>query len=317
MRYSLCSRFRGTLLGAAVGKMVWTTGVTEKSGKGENKNTLSSGERIAVLSIQSLIRLGRFDLEDWRNTLSAADSILQPFETFSEQNAMNCRHLQAIIGTLPISLFYHENEIKLRQNLQLAVVDGWQDDTIIQDGALAVGYALAQSLTEKLNPASLIPQTIDFLGSQTQLAQALAQVQTLLEHGAGIQLAVTHLGGDTQLSTPIALAFYCFLSTWEDLRLSVVRAAQKGYQSQLTSIITGALSGAYNSTPGIPVTLRMALSRFDAKHLLAWGIKTEAEVLELSDSLFAVWSGVYDRATNQNDLTSPTAIAAPGVIRSH
>ena len=91
MRYSLCSRFRGTLLGAAVGKMLWTTGVTEKRGKGENKNTLSSGERIAVLSMQSLIRQGRFDLEDWRNTLSTAGSILRPFEKFSEQDTMTCR----------------------------------------------------------------------------------------------------------------------------------------------------------------------------------------------------------------------------------
>ena len=317
MRYSLCSRFRGTFLGAAVGKMLSTTSVTAKWERGEDKNNLSfSGERIAVLSTQSLIRFGRFNLEDWRNMVSAPLFIVEPLETFCVQNTMNTKCIQAIIGTLPISLFYHENEIKLRQNLQLAVIEGWQDDPIIRDSALAVGYAIAQSLSEKLNPASLIPQTIAFLESQTQVAQQLAQVQTLLEHGAGIEMAVTHLGGYTQLSNPIALAFYCFLSTLENLRLSVVRAAQKGYQSQLTSVITGALSGAYNSTHGIPVTLRMALSKFDAKPLVPWGITTEAEMLQLSDSLLAVWSGVYDQATNPADLMSPTAIAAPGVIRS-
>ncbi len=317
MRYSLCSRFRGTLLGAAVGNMLSTTSLTEKWRRGENEKNLSfSGERIAVLSTQSLIRSGRFNLEDWRNMVSAPLFSVPLLERSCDQNIMTSRCTQAIIGTLPISLFYHENEIKLRQNLQLAVIEGWQNDPIIRDSALAVGYAIAQSLSEKLNPVSLIPQTIAFLQSQTQVAQQLAKVQTLLEHGAGIETAVTHLYGYTHLSTPIALAFYCFLTTLEDLRLSVVRATQKGYQSQLTSVITGALSGAYNSTHGIPVTLRMALSRFDAKPLVAWGITTEAEMLQLSDSLLAVWSGVYDQATNSAASMSPTAIAAPGVIRS-
>jgi ADP-ribosylglycohydrolase len=262
-----------------------------------------------------LIRLGRFDVDDWHDAFGK-DSAIRLFRSSSEaEDPMNCVSTKAIIATLPLVLLYHENEIKLRQNVK-QLVAGWQNDPVNRDGALAVGYAIAQSLTEKLNRTTLIPQIIAFLGeSETQLAQHLAQVQTLLEQGAGLERAVTELRRDAQPSNPIALAFYCFLSTLEDLQLSVRRAAQTPYQPQITSAITGALSGAYNSIAGIPATLRMALTRSDAKPLAAWGMKTEAEMLELSDSLVAVWSGVYDQGTHPAQPQPVAAIAAPHVIR--
>ena len=284
--------------------------------------------RLAVLGAQSLIRLGRFDLDDWRDTFGK-ESVLNQFSASPEQDAMNLVSTKAIIATLPLALFYHENEIKLRQNVQ-QLMAVWQDESVgaeccggklqsanllAMDGALAIGYAIAMSLTEKLNADSLIPETIAFLGSHTQLAQHLAQVQTLLKQGASLERATAELVRDAQPSTPIALAFYCFLSTLEDLRLSVLRAVKTGYQPQFTSAITGALSGAYNSTAGIPSTWRIALSQPDAKPLAAWGMTTESEMLELSDSLVAVWSGVYDQATYPAALMPVAAIAAPSVIR--
>ena len=306
MRYSLNSRFRGTFLGTVVGEML---------GEFTSVGADTEGGRLAVLVTQSLLRLGGFDVDDCREVLLSVDSDLKPFHSSSNLKAMNCISTKAIITTLPLALFYHENEIKLRQNLQLLGAS-WLDDPVSRDGALAVGYATLQSLTEKLNAATLIPQTIAFLGeSQTHLPQQLAQVQRLLEQGAGLERTVTHLSRNTQPTTPIALAFYFFLSTLEDLRLSVMRAAQSGCQSQITSVITGALSGAYNSTAGIPISLRMALSQPNAKPLAAWGMKTEAEMLELADSLVTVWSGVYDQATYPAKMTPVAAIAAPRVIR--
>lgn len=318
MRYSLCSRFRGTLLGAAVGEMQIRPQVQLLNRGVEQPNWHVRANfqwgRLAVLGAQSLIRLGRFDLDDWRDTFGK-ESVLNQFSASPEQDAMNLVSTKAIIATLPLALFYHENEIKLRQNVQ-QLMAVWQDESIVtMDGALAIGYAIAMSLTEKLNADSLIPETIAFLGSHTQLAQHLAQVQTLLKQGASLERATAELVRDAQPSTPIALAFYCFLSTLEDLRLSITRAVKTGYQPQFTSAITGALSGAYNSTAGIPSTWRIALSQPDAKPLAAWGMTTESEMLELSDSLVAVWSGVYDQATYTAALMPVAAIAAPRVIR--
>lgn len=315
MRYSLSSRFRGTLLGAALGDILGkSTAIIEQRSD-------SQWNRLAVLGAQSLIRLGRFDLEDWCDAFGK-DSILGMGAASSLAHAMHLVSTKAIIATLPIALFYHENEIKLRQNVQ-QLVTLWQDGSggavmkaFVLDGALALGYAIAQSLTEKLNASTLIPQTIAFLGEpHTQVAQHLAQVQTLLEQGASLERAVTELIRYAWPSTPIALAFYCFLSTVEDLPLSVLRAVKTGYQPQITSAITGALSGAYNSTAGIPSTWRLTVSRTNAKPLAAWGITTEAQMLELSDSLVAVWSGIYEQGKYSVSLTPIAAIAAPHVIR--
>lgn len=324
MRYSLSSRFRATLLGAAIGETRYApkhfpypdatkpqaqVQLLNCSGAQPKLPVVPPGGRLAILGAESLIRLGRFDLNDWRDACGK-DSLLRIMAS-SEQNVTNCLST-AIIATLPIALFHHENEIKLRQNLQLAVPG--QDQAVSRDGALAVGYAIAQSLNEKLNAATLIPQIITFLGEpETQIAQHLSQVQTLLAQQASLVRAVNELSQDDLSSTPIALAFYCFLSTLEDFRLSVMRAALTRYQPQITSAIAAALSGAYNSTSGIPLNWRLALST-DAK-LAAWGITTEAEILHISDSLVAVWSGVYSLAIHPTNNTQVAAIAAPRVIR--
>jgi len=308
MRYSLLSRFRGCFLGAALGETIGS------SGEKQFCQPVGWG-RMAVMGAESLIQRGTFDLEDWRDAMLSCEVVLPPFPASSKQDLVNQASLGATIAMLPLYLFYHENEIKLRQNL-LAFVEIWQHNLVIRDSVLALGYVTIQALTEKLNRANLIPQTIDFLGSASQIAQPLAQVQKLLEQGAGLQKAITHLAMDSQPTASIALAFYCFLSTPEDLRLSILRAARTGYPSEITSAITGAMSGAYNSTSGIPTTLRMTLSRLDINPLAAWGIKTEIEMLELSDSLLLVWSGAYDKAIDLDEMMSIAAIAAPQVIRS-
>lgn len=297
MRYSLVSRFRGTLVGAALGE---TFGF--HSTKQPRQPT--SGGKMAVTGAQSLIYLGIFDLEDWRKRLIAQ---------FSEGDLMNTVSGGAIMATLPLVLFSHEYKAKLRQNLQ-QLVSIWQSDPVggapLLDGALAVGYAIAQCLREKLNPATLIPKTLAFVqDSQTPLVQHLAQVQTLLEQGAGLEMALTQLCRDAHPhSTPIALAFYCFLSTLEDFRLSVTRAARTGYQPQITCYLAGALSGAYNSSAGIPVGWRVALNQ------PSWGKTQATQLVQLADQLLAVWSGVYETCTTPQ-IPQGSAVASPRVIQ--
>ncbi len=381
MRYSLLSRFRGCLIGAALGGIYGS----------DESEELAIWGRMAILGAESLIELGRFDPNDWRqrfcsefpnlDAVNAAPGVLEkfaehrdpalPFDfsllkkprplppthnggrvsaSFAEHrdpalsfnfsplekfatpgdpassnfslprretvDTMNCSAQGALIVSLPVSLFYHENEIILRQHL-LSLAKIWYDEPVSRDGALAIGYAIAQSLQEKLNPFTLIPKTITFLGkSPSRLAEDLAQVQILLQQGSGLERAVQMHRRKAQLSSSIALAFYCFLSNLEDWRLSTSRAARTGEQSQITTTITGALSGAYNSTSGIPAPLRTVLSVSGTEPLTGWGMITAAQMLELSDNLLAIWSGVYDQAQQSNVLTPVAAIAAPQVMRA-
>ena len=322
MRYSLSSRFGATFLGAAIGEMIGSSkGVSIRRFSYPNaikphqeqllrrveqqKYPVEAkylGGHLAIIGAERLIQLGRFDLDDWHDAF---------IKDLLAQDTINCNPTIAILATLPIALFYHESEIKLRQNLQLALTAVGQNDAMIRDGALAVGYAIALSLNEKINPATLIPQVITFLGEPHQITQQLLQVQTLLNQQAGLERAIATLGRDA--TTPIALAFYCFLSSLEDFRLSTLRAAQTTYQPQITTAIAGALSGAYNSISGIPVNWRIALSRFEKQ--VAGSETTEVEMLQVSDALVSVWSGVYDQVTHPTDITSVTAIASPRVIK--
>lgn len=310
MQYSLLNRFRGTFLGAALGEIV------SQRTKKQPQDRDSWGQ-MAILGAESLIELGRFDLDSWREVQRVV--ISESLQASSKPSTQGYSLASAIAATLPVALFYHDNEIKLRQNL-LSLVSLWSDDLVLQDGVLVVGYAIAQALTEKLNPADLIPQTINFLGeTQTPLVQQLAQVQTSLASNAGLEPMLAQLGREFQPCAPIILALYCFLSTVEDMRLSVLRAARAGYQLHLEArilapVIAGALSGAYNSTVGIPRRWITALSQPKIQHEAGWSLKTEAEMLQLAESLLAVWSGVYDRVTLPPIVPMP-AIAAPSVIR--
>ncbi len=274
MRYSINSRFRGTLLGATLGEKITQ----------ENQLKPASIAKVLIPGAQSLVELGKFDRESWQEKLLIAQ--LTP--------------LKAIAATLPLALFYHDNKIKLRQNL-LSVGSIWSQEQIIQAGILAVGYAIAQAVTEKLDPSQLIPQILEFIDEpNTDLTNKLMQVQSLLAQKAGVEKTVTQITPNCdRVTASIALGFYYFLSSVEDLNLSVKRSRR----SPASMAIVGALAGAYNSASNIPSSWHI---------LVAPPTSLEQEMLQLSDSLVAVWSGVYD----SNASLIATAVAAPHVIRS-
>ncbi|QSJ17875.1 ADP-ribosylglycohydrolase family protein [Nostoc sp. UHCC 0702] len=316
MRYSLVSRFRGTLLGVLLGQTL----AKDYEQKSQN---CSEMVKTAILGTQSLISLGKLDLDDW----------LKRQQQKSPDLDINNQVLpQAILATIPVALFSHENKIKLRENL-LRVLQIWEHDPVVRDGTLAVGYAIAKSLTEKLQPRTLIPQTIAFIGeTSTSIPQKLLKVNDLLEQGIGLEKAQGEFSKEENWSHAIAMAFYCFLSTLEDFPLAILRATDngnvarqeaRGSRLQTIGAITGALSGAYNSTIGIPVKWQISLS---PAHLAAWELTSLEQMLELADALVAVWSGVYSIALHpsesqlegcvMSDQQALCVYAAPRVIRS-
>jgi ADP-ribosylglycohydrolase len=310
MRYSLLSRFRGAFLGAAIGEIWGAYGESWQMGV-ENDSTPQLGwGRLVVRGTEGLIRQGKLDLADWYET---------PQKRLDGSSSSLGQELGAIISTVPVALFFHEDEVKLRQNLQ-QVADVWQDDSVVKDGTLAIGYAIASALKEKLNPQTLIPKTIQYLDADTPLVKQLWQVQSLLEEGAGLQTTINQLIPRTLApppNFPVALAFYCFLSTIEDLSLAVLRAARCP-QAQITCAIAGALSGAYNSTAGIPVAWRLALNQQpnDSSALdKLWGLNCEAQLLRLAARLLAAWSGVYNAEKFLIDPNQVFAVGAPQVIK--
>lgn len=286
MRYSLVSRFRGTLLGALIGKnLSHRTQIHESV---DWVDIVTGGSR-------SLIERGRFDLDDWINQK----------QEFTNLNLKDSLLGEAILVTLPVALFFHENTAKLRQSL-LKVVEIWENDPVVRDGTLVVGYAIALALTEKLSPTTFIEQAVSFVGeTSTTLPQQLLKVNNLLTQFAGLERANVELRSPLKLEQDIAIAFYCFLSTLSDFRLSVRRADLLG---ALVCEITGALSGAYNTTAGIPVTWQLGVQTN-----VQLPMTNFKQMLKLADELVDVWSGVYD-AENKGEYSRHVS-AAPHVLR--
>lgn len=317
MQYSLLNRFRGTLLGSFIGEVLASGGssrrvlgetalILHQIGDSQLNSTCSDWSQIATCGLESLIRYGKLEIDDWMRR----SSLTQPSLVCLKKTANSS---QAAVATLPIALFFHEDGVKLRHQM-LKAASIWQQEGEAFEGVLAVAFAIATVLTEKFDSTTLIPRTLSYLGSgssQTLLVQQLQRVQALLEQGAGLETVLTQLRrhsprrGNSLIcsDTSIALAFYCFLSTPEDFRLCVTRAICSSYQPQITATLTGALSGAYNSRTGLPVNWRLCVNR---THL---GVHRQ----QLADRLLAVWSGVYD--TSSVERCQFAAVAAPQVIQ--
>ncbi|MFB2768380.1 ADP-ribosylglycohydrolase family protein [Pelatocladus sp. BLCC-F211] len=307
MRYSLASRTRGTILGALIGEILALEG-------GQMQKFASSyWQKMMITGAESLIELGRFDLDDWSRRQQESGIIVE-----------NNTHasLQVILSTLPVILFFHEHNIKLRQNL-LNVVKIWHSNPVIEDWTLAVGYAIAQSFREKLTSSTLIPQIIGFLEeTPTSVPQILLKLHNLLEKQAGLEIIQAEFCTEEKLSYDLAIAFYCFVSSLEDFRLSVLRATKVNSPSVYLSTITAALSGAYNATTGIPVSWRFLLAKNSPAQ---WQTTDLPQMVKLTDTLVATWSGVYHSTLNQGEVraewpitlsyASLEAITAPRVIR--
>lgn len=280
----------------------WKTWVQEELGVQSQPLTLIEAEKKSVVSV-------------------ASQGVSLPNFEFSSEG-------EVATFTLPMALLFHDNFKPLQNFLLKRKEDGksWGVTPTNQDGVLALASAIAQLFTEKLEPHQIIPQILPKLSPETTLGAQLEQVQLLLEQNASLEIVVRHLIQTAKLNrkpgessksektahqwTATALAFYCFLSTPEDYRLTVWRAIQTGYQPEVTSAISGALFGAYQGLSGIPVHWRFILKSqvdFAVNSNLAQNATVESktgekQLRQLANQLLAVWSGVYHPITSEDSL---------------
>ncbi|WP_199245492.1 ADP-ribosylglycohydrolase family protein [[Phormidium] sp. ETS-05] len=318
MRYSLLSRFRGALLGAALGANQGASapppGRVGHSRLNLELSRHSSWAGMAAASAESLIRCGGFDVEDWHQSCVMA---WQPDATRGEAELTPVAALMAI---LPLVLFYHEEDLIWPEHL-------WQASSLLSPlggcswELWAFGYAIAQSLQEKLQPAIAIVniQKMAKIVSSPPAGQdgappvAAAKLADLLAEKASLEMAVTELTGlsgerpgSQSPNGAFALALYCFLSTPEDFGLSVVSPMRIASHRELTGAIAGALSGAYNGIAGIPMSWQMCEPQRhrgcldSSMSFMPLSISpippptASVSFLPLASRLFAAWAGIYD-----------------------
>lgn len=343
MRYSLLSRFQGTLVAAALGEelgaysrleqalqesSIRETGQYEPStlygltgwhpGRTANlkRPPLTPWGKAAVKCARTLVQTGRWNELEMAaiGTRLATDKVTTGARLALSRSQDAFSAAEYAIAMLPLMLFFHDHESKqqqtLRQTLQL-----WQSPPDSEAGLLAIGYALAQGLRDRLNPLTITAQTLAYLqrsiasptDTQLDLMLRLEQTHTLVQQGAGLHTAIeqlrtksTHVG-----NAAIALGFYCFLSTPDNTQLSLLRAARCSEATSVVCALAGTLSGCYNSFSGLPLAWRK-----QSPLPLLWEL-SNVELSQLATHLFTVWSGLY----NPIAALPTSAIAAPGIIR--
>lgn len=159
--------------------------------------------------------------------------------------------------------------------------------------------AMALILREKLVAERLF-QDLQATFGQDYDHESLQTLQISLEEGKSLQEVKEQL----PLSCwEIWLALYCFVTSAEDVVLTINRAEQFGGAEVVA--LAGALSGAHNGVSGIPIPWRCRY-REQLKH---WKTKLEA--------MFITWSGSYQfaRMGQPMDINHLNAIALPEVIQ--
>ncbi len=301
MQHALLNRFQATLLGAVLGEAI---GLQHQKNPALKLGSLSK-KSVPKLQWAPLTRFCTQQLIH-HNRFEGIDLFKQPIPQTTGE---------AMIALLPVALFFHEDRLKLWQNLAYAA--GWENSEIVQPELFAVGCTIAAALQEKLDPLTLIPTVITHLKpligmEETTTTQQLQRVQRLLDEQAGLETALTTLMSQ-EVNPDIGLALYCFLSTPHDLRLALLRSAQTGARSSVICAITGALSGAFNSMSGIPIEWQLAIGSWETP---SQEITTQSELLDLANRLLARWAGVYNPLTFSKEFRQLLpAIAAPQVIR--
>jgi ADP-ribosylglycohydrolase len=298
MLYSLLSRYQGALCATALARgtidRLQSTDLSEREwhnldGWVTINPTYGNARALPGAMVEALIQQGQAGLE-----IFFADRCWQP-----------ANELDRWMALIPLALFFHEDHARWQQSLG-KLATGLQLPSTLIDGAGVVGYAIARALDDTLDPATLIPQTLNHLKlskAKPELGQQLATVQTLLDLGASLEETrilfarrrSIHFQNLTDDAIAIALAFYCFLSTPEDLRLSVLRSLRLQDRSPLVTVVTAALSGTYNAYGSIPAQWRMA---------------TDDQIRKLSLRLYAAWAGVCDASQIPSEWGLP-AVAAP------
>lgn len=295
MRYSLLSRFRGGLIGSLIGELWVSFSPAGATLPYKEQNPLN-GSRIGIAAIEHLIRYGRLKQQNWQEICDLEPNI--------EALRHNCDMGQIARLALPLILYFHDNFSLLRQNLEEAK-EFWQQSDRDWECLLLWAQAIALVLREKPSPNYSFAKLLSALSLENSpLLSQLNLIEQFLANGTGLERVVSELSrmGKPDRTT-IALALYCFSSTPEDFRLSVMRAIQTNYQSATTAALTGTLAGVYNSYSSIPLSWRLASCKNT----------TISETQLSAQRLFALWCGVYEPEINY--LTSYSAVASPNIIQ--
>jgi hypothetical protein len=286
MHYSLLSHFEGTLLAARVGEQLAHTG---------NTSTRQYFSEMAVATTRHLICEGCLNVECWEREIASFD---RPPSSI------------AIASFVPLSLYFHEDDLLLDRSLY-HIFNILSIPPTIASGLAGVARAIARGLRE---PPDLDREIGDPFGDG-EIATVFEWVAAASSKGASWESCQRQMSAWPALPTSqenrvlraIARAWFCFCSTPQDLRLSLLRAARSPQDPVLTAFIAGSLSGAYNGSEGIPLGWQRPGDPLGGDGFL--------DLKSCARELLEAWSGVYDLQQTPKTAGAFLAVAPPKGLR--
>jgi len=171
----------------------------------------------------------------------------------------------------PVGLIDCMDLERLREDCRVAAIIT-HNNTEAVAGGRAVAYAVARGARGDLDPASLIPDTLEFIGP-CRVAENLERASAFLESGMDTPEALARLGTSGYVVETVASAFFCFLKTPADFEETVSRAVEGGLDTDTTGAVAGCISGACNGLEAIPQRWRE-------------GVEAASEILDLAEKIY-------------------------------
>lgn len=279
MHYSLFSRFYGCLLGLVLGEhwALQTSTATHAQARSLSHRPLHW--------IETLVRAGR-----WETALSP-----WPFPATEPITPGQMSAPELAIALLPIALYFH-HDLRQQRHFLWQALNSAEIDADRGNQVTLWAYVLAQALRGQLQPNMAIPQMLAYLTVVAKAATAypapssaichqVQRLKPLLQQAVDLPRAATLLRQEGPDPT-IAIALYMFLQTPENFQLTLTRSRALSPFSLALPALLGALSGAYNSSVGIPAQWHQLLP-------MAQDQRCSSETLhQVASQFLALWSGV-------------------------
>lgn len=302
------SRFTGCLLGSAVGDALGmplegmrATSIRDRVGRVRDFldapwRMLKAGQwtddtKMMLCHARSIVRKGRVDAPDtareflawfksgdWRgiggSTYEAMQRLLAgvPPEESGASGEMAAGNGVAM-RIAPVGLADCLDLERLREDARAVAVITHNNPEAVAGGQ-AVAFAVARAARGDLDPATLLEETVRFIGP-CALAERLRLAGRFLTEEMGPEEALARLGTSGYVVETVASAFFCFLRSPRDFEETVSRAVEGGLDTDTTGAVAGAISGAFNGLEGIPGRWRE-------------GVEAAAEITALARKIFSL-----------------------------
>lgn len=341
MQFTLRSRFRGAFLGAVLGEVFGTLAL---------KSSSLAESSLSLRDVAQSWQFNSFPAADQpteatlhsRSIIDLTNALIRPptLQTQSVQRPAPpepdnlTQKSDSAIDFLPLFLFSHESPTQIQQflvprlthlplprqtellTIALIVSRILQEQfRVDRDSRGAFLHPLIEHslLTEYPLIEKLLPEEQQIPGTQgtsatqeRELLDPLQQVQSWLEQ----EIPLTLL---PEMPSSVGAALYGMLKTPTVFPLALLHTLRLNPTSEAAALV-GLFIGAHLSDTGLPVGWRLAIDRDHSSTLRQlWGIASVADLLALSDRLWAAWSGAFQ--PHQWQSAGSTVTAIPHLVR--